>query len=79
MDMLKKLFPYSLKATDIKSLVIIVVIYLAAGFLWKLITGLLSAIPVVGIIFSILGWVAGVYFFVGIVLAVLNFLGVLKV
>lgn len=78
MDMIKKFWPISLKAVDVKSLVITIVICLVADFVCGLVIGLLSAIPLIGVIFSIIGWVAGIYFLVAIVLAILNFLGVLK-
>ena len=78
MDIIKKLWPWALKAADVKSLVITIVVCIVADFVCGLVIGLLSAIPLIGVLFSIVGWVVGVYFLVGIVLAVLNFLGVLK-
>ena len=78
MDMIKKLWPWALKAKDVKSLVITIVICIVADFVCGLVLGLLGAIPLIGIIFKLVGWVVGIYFLVAIVLAVLNFLGVLK-
>ena len=78
MDTIKKLWPQAFKANDVKSLVIAIVIYLVADFICGLVIGLLGGIPLIGLIFRLVGWVAGIYFFVGIVLSVLNFLKVLK-
>lgn len=78
MDKVKKFFPFSVKGTDVKSLVISIIIYIVIGFVGGLIIGLLGAIPLIGILFSIVGWVLDIYCLVGIVLAVLYFLGVVK-
>ena len=43
-----------------------------------LVLGLLGAIPLLGIIFRIIGWVVDIYCLVGIVLVVLDYLKVLK-
>ena len=78
MDKVKKLFPYSAKGTDVKSLVISIIIYIVVGLVAGIVLGLLSAIPLLGIIFSIIGWIIDLYCLAGIVLAVLYFLGVIK-
>ena len=78
MDTIKKLWPHAFKAADVKSLVITVLLYIVADFLCGLVIGLLGKIPLLGFLFSLVGWVLGVYFFLGIVFAVLNFLKVLK-
>ena len=78
MDKVKQFFPISVKGTDVKSLIVAIIIYLVVGFVGGLIIGLLGAIPLVGWLFSIIGWLLDIYCLVGIVLAVLYFLGVLK-
>lgn len=78
MDKVKKFFPFSVKGTDIKSLVISIIIYIVIGFVGGLIIGLLGAIPLIGLLFRIVGWLLDIYCLVGIVLAVLHFLGVVK-
>lgn len=78
MDTIKKLFPYSFKANSVKDLIVTIVVYLIADLVCGLVIRLLGGLPLIGWLFGIVGWVAGIYFFVGIVLAVLNFLGVLK-
>ena len=72
MDMLKKIFPYSFGAADVKSLVIKVILYLVVSAVggW-----ILSLLPLVG---GILAWVLGLYCTVGWILAILDYLKVLK-
>lgn len=83
MDMLKKFFPFSfrVKSKDVNDLVVSLIIYIVAGFVAGLIFGLVGTILSViklGFLAGILGSVVGLYCFVGIVLAVLKFLDVLK-
>lgn len=56
------------------ALVIYVLIDVVCGF----VIGLLAKIPVLGIIFSLLGSIVGLYALVGIVLSILVFVKVLK-
>lgn len=72
MDMLKKFFPYSFGAADVKALVIKIAVYVIAGYLLGWLVGL---IPVVG---SIAGWIISLYSTVGWILAILDYLKVLK-
>jgi len=78
MSTIKSLFPFSFRASTVKELVITILVYLVADFVCGLIIGFLGSLPIVGFIFAIIGWVLGLYFFVGIVLAVLSYLKVLK-
>lgn len=72
MDMLKKFFPYSFGAKDIASLIIKVIVYLIASALLGWVIGL---IPLVG---GIVSWVIGIYCTVGWIIAILDYLKVLK-
>lgn len=80
MDMLKKLWPTPFKiaekdfASFIVQLIIFVVICAVVGFL----IGLLAKIPVLGIIFSLVGGLMELYGLIGIVLCILKFLGLVK-
>lgn len=78
MDLLKKYFPWSFKANDVKALVIAIIIYIVIGFVGGLIIGLLGAIPFIGWLFSIVGGLLDLYTLIGIILAVLVFAKVLK-
>ncbi len=72
MDMLKKYFPFSFGAADVKTLVIKVVIYLVVSAVAGFVLGL---IPFVG---GIVAWIIGLYCTVGWILAILDYLKVLK-
>lgn len=72
MDIIKKLFPYSFGAADIKALVIKIVVYLVASAVLGFVIGL---IPFIG---GIIAWVIGIYCTVGWILVVLDYLKVLK-
>lgn len=74
MSALKKYFPHAFKANDIMALIIALVIYAVIGAVGGLILGFLAILPILGIIFSIIGWLVEVYVFVGIVLSILVFL-----
>lgn len=72
MDSIKKLFPYSFGAADIKAMVIKIVVYLLASAVLGLVIGL---IPLVG---GIVSWLVGIYCTVGWILVVLDYLKVIK-
>lgn len=80
MDTLKKLWPmpFGIEEKNVSSflvqLVIFVVICAVVGFL----IGILAGIPILGVIFSILGGLVELYGLVGIILCVLKFLGLVK-
>lgn len=78
MDFLKKLWPTPFKiekgnaGSFIIQLVIFVVVCAVVGWL----IGVLAGIPILGIIFSILGAAMELYGLIGIVLCVLKFIGI---
>jgi len=78
MDTLKKFWPRAFKANDVGALIVTIIIYIVADVICGFVIGLLGALPLIGFLFSLVGSLIGIYFFVGIVLAVLNFLKVLK-
>ena len=78
MDMLKKYFPFSFKAKDVKDLVINIVSYLVVSIVGGWVLGLIGAIPVIGLIADLIGALLGLYCLVGIVLALLDYFKLLK-
>ena len=78
MDMLKKFFPHAFKATEVSALVISLIIYVLIDIVCGFVIGLLAKIPVLGIIFSLLGSIVGLYALVGVVLSILVFVKVVK-
>lgn len=78
MDMIKKLFPQAMEANDVKGLIIAILIYAVVNFVGGLALGLLDAIPLVGFVFGIIGWALSIYCAVGIIVAILVFLKIVK-
>ena len=78
METLKKFFPSAFKANDLKAFIIALVISVLIDVVCGFVIGLLAAIPLSGIIFSILGAAVGVYALIGIVLSILVFVKVLN-
>ena len=78
MDLLKTLFPLSFRLKDVTALVIAIIIYVVADVIVGVIVGLLWWIPIVGLLLSAVASLIGLYTIIGIVLAVLDFFGVLK-
>lgn len=80
MDFIKKLWPtpFKIQKGNIVSLLIQGIIFLVICAVLGWLIGLLSAIPVIGIIFGLVGSLMGVYSLVGLVLCVLKFFDVVK-
>lgn len=78
MDILKKVFPTAFKATEVKAFIISLIIYVLIDIVCGFVIGLLAKIPVLGIIFSLLGSLVGLYALVGVVLSILVFVKVVK-
>lgn len=78
MDMLKKIFPLSFGASDVANLIIKILIYVVAGAVFGAIIGFFGGIPLIGMIVSIVCSLIDIYCLAGIVIAVLDFLKVLK-
>lgn len=80
MDILKKVFPFSFKfkAKETEPFIIALIIYVVLAVVGGLVLGLLSSIPVVGILVGIVGGLLDLYALIGIVLAILVFVDVVK-
>ncbi len=78
MDMVKKYFPQAFKANDVKSLIIALLIYAVLAVVGGFIIGLLGIIPIIGFIAGVLGWLLEIYCTIGIILAILVFLKIVK-
>ena len=78
MELLKKYFPFAFKATEVQPFIISLVVYALIDVVCGVIIGLLAKLPIVGIIFSLLGSLIGLYALVGIVLSILVFVKVVK-
>lgn len=78
MDLLKKFFPTAFKSTEVKAFIISLIIYVLIDVVCGFVIGLLAKIPVLGIIFSLLGSLVGLYALIGVVLSILVFVKVVK-
>ena len=86
MDALKKFFPLSFGAKEIKDLVIKIIIYIVAaaigGAVIAIATAILAIIPLIGgllaAVVGILGGLVGLYALLGIVILCLDYFKVLK-
>lgn len=79
-DYLKMIWPtpFKVQEKDVVSLVMQLVIFLVLCTVGGLLIGLLAGLPIVGFIFVILGSLLDIYGLVGIILAVLKFLGMVR-
>lgn len=80
MDILKKVWPtaFAVKEKDVVSLVIQLVILIVVCAVIGVLIGVLAGIPIFGIIFGIIGGLVELYSFIGIILCILKFLGMVK-
>ena len=72
MDMLKKFFPYSFGAEDVKAMAIKIAVYVIGGYLLGF---LLGWVPFVG---GLIGAVISLYSTVGWILTILDYMKVFK-
>ena len=80
MELLKKFWPtpFKIKEKDIVSFIIQLVIFVVVCTVIGWLISILSGIPIIGLVFSLLGALMEIYGLVGIVLCILVFLGIVK-
>lgn len=80
MDFLKSLWPtpFKIERKNLASFLVQLIIFIVVCAVVGVLIGILSAIPILGIIFWIVGGLLEVYSIVGIVLCILVFLDVIK-
>lgn len=78
MEFIKNLFPISLNACDLKGLLICIIIYAIVNFVGGLVIGFFIKIPLIGLVFSLLDELLNVYCVIGIVVAFLYCLHIVK-
>lgn len=80
MEMLKKFWPtpFRIKPKDVTSLVVQLVIFVVVCAVVGTLIALLAKIPVLGILFGIVGGLLELYALIGIVLSVLVYFDMLK-
>ena len=80
MDFVKKYWPmpFKVKSGDVGSLVKVLVVFLISCLIVGVLIGVLAGLPIIGIIFTIIGSLVEIYSIVGAILCVLKFLGTVK-
>ncbi len=78
MDIIKKVFPDAFRSKDVNSFIVTLVIYGVIAILSGIVFGLLAKLPIIGILFSLVGAVVGLYVLVGVILAILVFVKVIQ-
>ena len=78
MDILKKFYPHAFKAKELTPFIIALLVYVVIDVVCGFVIGLLAKIPLIGIIFSLLGSVVGLYALVGVIMSILVFVKVVK-
>ena len=80
MDMLKKFWPtpFKVKEKDVNSFVVQLIIFVVVCAIAGAVIGILAKIPLIGLIFGIIGWLVELYGTIGIALCILLFCGIIK-
>jgi hypothetical protein len=78
MDMLKKYWPHAYKADSVGSLIVTLIIYALIDLVVGWVIAIVGILPLIGIFCSLAAGLLGLYCTVGIVLAILHFLKILK-
>ena len=80
MEFLKHFWPtpFKIEKGNLASFLVQLIIFVVACAVIGILIGVLAGIPILGIVFSILGALLEIYGVVGIVLCILKFIGVLE-
>jgi len=78
MDLVKKLFPVSMRAKDTNGLIVSILMYAIVFVALFLINKVVSIIPLIGWVVGVLSGVIDLYCVIGIIIAVLVFLKIVK-
>ena len=80
MDSLKKLWPtpFKVEEKNVVSLIVQLIIFLVICAVVGWLIAILADIPIIGLVFGLIGGLMEIYSTVGIVLCVLKFLGIVK-
>lgn len=79
MELLKKYFPLAFKPKkDIVALIINLLIHIVIDAVLGVVIGIILLIPIIGAIIGLVSGLVGLYFFVSMVLSVLDYMKVLK-
>lgn len=78
--MLKKYWPtpFKVKEKDVNSFVVQLIIFIVVCAIAGAIIGILAKIPLIGLIFALIGGLVELYGLIGVVLCILLFCGIIK-
>lgn len=79
MDVLKKVWPtpFNIKKNDLSSFLIQLIVFIVVCAVIGWLIGVLASVPVIGLIFKIVGSLFEIYGTVGVILCILRFIGVI--
>lgn len=78
MEILKKIFPLSFRATDMAQLIIYCLIYIVVGTVLGFLIGILAKIPILGLIFTLVSSLVEIYIVAGLIILFLYYFKILK-
>lgn len=78
MDFLKKIWPFSFDSENVANLVIKAIVYVVISAIIGILIGVLKSIPVVGVLFSIVGTLVEIYTIAGVVILFLSYFKIIK-
>ena len=82
MNVFKKFWPHAYKANDVVGLIVAIVIYTLMNLVCGVIGWVIGFVPllggIIGAVWGIVGWLVGIYAAVGVLVALLHFLKILK-
>lgn len=78
MNLIKSLFPVSLKAKDWTGFFVALIIYVVVNFVGGIVTGLLAKLPLIGFVFGFVGGFLSLYCAIGIIVALLYLFCIIK-
>ena len=78
MEFLQKFWPtpFKIEKGNVASFLVQLIIFVLLTAVFVILIGVLAAIPIVGIIFGIIGSLMGLYTLIGVVLCILRFVDV---
>ena len=75
---MRDLFPFSYRVCSFKEFLITMLSYIVLDCICSILFSILVKLPLIGGVFGLIGWVLGVYFIIGMVIAILVFLNIIK-
>ena len=78
MNYIKQLWPFSFETKNVSDLILKAILHVLLATLFSVLMGVLSKVIVINVIIAIIGTLADIYLFIGLVLLFLNYFKVIK-